>query len=180
MTWNMNVFDVKHLRISSSVHEVRMSFSTIWANNFAMICVDDFIIHTSRNRKNALNFFWVVIDASLKFSAIYSTKSTRNEFHKSSSSSSSHSRILFSRIWFLDSYFFFDFSLSSSSICSSLSVDFSLSRVETRLRLENDDSKAILQTCSECRFAEMSECRLAEMNECEIEKFEIKDKRIWD
>ncbi len=148
----MNVFDFRKLRISSSVHEIEVSFSIIWTNDFAMISLSDFITHTSRARKNALNFFWIMIDASLKFSSIHSANSVRNESHKSSFNSSFHSCILFSSMWVLDSYFFFDFSACSSfSVsCSTLSVDFSLLRIETRLRLTNDDSKII--------------CRLAEMN----------------
>jgi hypothetical protein len=148
MTCEMNVSDFRELRISSSVHEIGVSFSTIWTSDFAMISLSDFIIHTSRARRNALNFFWIVIDASLKFSSIHSANSVRNEFHRSSSSSSSHSCILFSSMWVLDSYFSFDF--SASSVCSTLSVDFLLLRIETRLRLADDDSKVI--------------CRLAEMN----------------
>ncbi len=150
MTCETNVSEFRQLRISSSVHEMKMSFSTTWASDVAMISFDDFIIHTPRDRKNALNFFWTVIDASLKSSLIHSANFVWNESHRSSSSSSFHSRILFSSMWVLDSYFFFDFSVSSSSICSSLSVDFSLPRVETRLRLEDDDSNAI------CRFARVN------------------------
>jgi hypothetical protein len=159
-------------RIFSSIHEMRVSFFTICANDFAMINFVDFITHTSRDRRYVLRFFWHVIVANLKSSSIYSAKSTQNESHKSSSSSLSHSRILFSRMWFLDSYFSLDF--WTSSVCSSLSdsslfVDFSLSRVETRLRLADDDSKVI------CRLAEVNvdlqrlmstcrdKCRLAEL-----------------
>jgi hypothetical protein len=138
-----------------------------------MISFDDFITHTFRNRKNALNFFWIMIDASLKFFLIHSANFVWNEFHRLSFSSSFHSRILFSTIWVLDSYFFFDF-----SVCSSLSVSFSLSRIETRLRLASDDSKVIY------RLAEMnaglqrwmSTCR----SECEIKEFEIKLKKFND
>jgi hypothetical protein len=121
-------------------------FFIIWANDFAMINFDDFIIHTSRDRKNVLSFFWIMIEVSLKFSSIHTANSVRNEFHKSSSNSSFHSCILFSSMWILDSYFFFD----ATSECFTLSVDFSLLRVEIRLRLASDDSKVI--------------CRLAEMN----------------
>jgi hypothetical protein len=165
----MNVSDFKQLRISSSVQSVRMSFFIICASDFAMISFDDFIIHTSRARRNALNFFWIMIDVSSKFSSIHSATSVRNESHKSSSSSSFHSCILFSSMWVLNSYFFFDF-----SACSSLSVSFSLSRIETRLRLTNDDSKVIY------RLAEMNtrflltcrdECRLVEW---------MRNRRIWD
>jgi hypothetical protein len=148
MTWDTNVSDFRELRISSSVHEIKVSFSTTWASDFAMINWSDFIPHTSRARKNVLSFFWIVIEASLKFSSIHSANSVRNKSHRSSSSSSSHSCILFSSMWVFDSYFFFDF--SASSVCSTLSVDFSLLRIETRLRLASDDSKVI--------------CRLAEMN----------------
>jgi hypothetical protein len=167
MTCETNVSEFRQLRISSSVHEMRVSFFTTWASDVAMISFDDFIIHTSRDRKNALNFFWTVIDASLKFSLIHSANFVWNEFHRSSFSSSSHSRILFSSMWVLDSYFFFDFSLSSSSICSSLSVDISLSRVETRLRLASDGSKAI--------------CRLAVMN-ADLQKWmpACRDEWMWD
>jgi hypothetical protein len=52
-----NVFEFIQLRISSSVHGVEMSLFTTWASDFAMVCVVDFITHTSRDRKNALNFF---------------------------------------------------------------------------------------------------------------------------
>ncbi len=148
MTCETNVSEFKQLRISSSVHEMRVSFFITWTSDVAMISFDDFIIHTSRDRKNALNFFWVVIDASLKFSLIHSANFVWNESHRSSFSSSSHSRIFSSSMWVLDSYFFFDFSVSS--VFSTLSVDFSLLRVETRLRLASDDSKAI------CRFARVS------------------------
>ncbi len=162
MTCEINVSDFRFSRISSSVHEMRVSFSTIWANDFAMISLRNFITHTSRARRNALNFFWIMIDASLKSSSIHSANFVRNESYKSSSSSSSHSCILFSSMWVLDSYFFFDFSACSSlSVsCSTLSVDFSLLRIETRLRLANDDSKVI------CRLAEMNAgfCWFAEMN----------------
>jgi hypothetical protein len=146
MTWNMNVSDVKHLRISSSVHDMKVSFFITWANDFAMINFDDFITHTSRDRKNVLNFFWIMIKINLKFSSIYSANSVRNKSHRSSFNNSSHSCILFSSMWVLDSYFFFD----ATSECSTLSVDFSLLRIETRLRLTSDDSNII------CRFAEMS------------------------
>jgi hypothetical protein len=154
MTWETKVSDFKLACISSSVHEMRMSFFTTWASDFAMISFDDFIIHTSRDRKNVLSFFWIVIEASFKFSSIHSANSVRNESHRSSSSSSSHSCILFSSMWVLDSYFSFDF--SASSVCSTLSVDFLLLRIEIRLRLANDDSKVI------CRLAE--KCRLVEVN----------------
>jgi hypothetical protein len=166
MTCETNVSEFKQLRISSSVHEMRVSFSTTWASDVAMISFDDFIIYTSRDRKNALNFFWTVIDASLKFSLIHSANFVWNESHRSSSSSSSHSRILFSSMWVLDSYFFFDFSLSSSSICSSLSVDFSLSRVEARLRLEDGGSDVI------CRFARV---------DAGLQRWErwMRSRRIW-
>ncbi len=53
----MNVSDVKHLRISSSVHGVGVSFSTTWASDVAIVSFGDFITHTPRDRKNALNFF---------------------------------------------------------------------------------------------------------------------------
>ncbi len=139
MTWDTNVFDFKHLCIFSSVHWVRVSFFTISARNFAIISLDDFLTHTFRARKNVLSFFWHVIVANLKSSSTHSAKSTRNESHKSSSSNSSHSRILSSRMWSLDSYFFFDFEASFFSVCSTLSVDFSLLRIETRLRLASDD-----------------------------------------
>ncbi len=59
---------------------------------------------------------------------------------------------------------FFDFSIFS--VFSTLSVDFSLLRIETRLRLASNDSKVI--------------CRFAEVNECEIEEFEIKLKKFND
>ncbi len=148
----MNVFDFKELRISSSVHEIKVSFFITWTNDFAMINLSDFIIHTSRARKNVPSFFWIMIEASLKFISIHSANSVRNESHKSSFNSSSHSCILFSSMWVLDSYFFFDFSACSSLFvfCFTLSVDFSLLRIEIRLRLASDDSKVI--------------CRLAEMN----------------
>jgi hypothetical protein len=151
ITWDTNVFDIKHLRISSSVQEVRLSFSTTSTRDFAIVSFDDFITHTSRDRRNALNFFWHVIVANLKSSSIQSANSSRNDSHKSSFNSSSHSRILFSRMWFLDSYFFFD--LSTASVCSSLSVDFSLLRVEARLLLTDDDSKVICQLSEVKRFA---------------------------
>jgi hypothetical protein len=86
-----------------------------------------------------------MIDASLKLSSIYSANFVRNESHRSSSSSSSHSCILFSSMWVLNSYFFFDF--SAFLVCSTLSVDFSLIRIETRLCLANSDSEVI------CRLA---------------------------
>jgi hypothetical protein len=46
-------------------------------------------------------------------------------------------------------------------VFSTLSVDFSLLRVEVRLRLAGGDSEAI--------------CRLAEMDECGVEGFEVKE-----
>jgi hypothetical protein len=146
MTWKTKVFDFKFSRISSSVHEMKVSFFTTWASDFAMISFDDFITHTSRDRKNVLSFFWIMIKANLKFSSIHLANSVRNESHRSSFNNSSHSCILFSSMWVLDSYFFF----GATSECSTLSVDFSLLRIETRLRLASGDSEAI--------------CRLAEMN----------------
>ncbi len=143
MTNETNVFEFMQLRISSSVQSVRESRSIVCARNFAIISCDDFIIHTSRDRRYVLNFFKQVIFASLKFSSIHSANFVWNEFHRSLSSSSSHSCILFSRMWILDSYFFFDFSII-------FFISFSLSRIETRLRLANDDSKVI------CRFAVMN------------------------
>jgi hypothetical protein len=154
MTWKTKVFDFKFSRISFSVHEVRVSFFTTWANDFAMINFDDFITHTFRDRKNVLSFSWIMIEANLIFSSIHSANSVRNEFHRSSFNSSSYSCILFSNMWVLDSYFSFDF--SAFSVCSMLFVDFLLFRIEIRFRLANDDSKVI------CRLAER--CRLVKMN----------------
>jgi hypothetical protein len=151
MTWNTNVFDVKHLRISSSVHEMRMSFFTISAKDFAIISLNDLITHTFRARKNVLSFFWQMIVVNSKSSSIYSAKSTRNEFHKSLSNNSSHSRILSSRIWSLDSYFSFDF-----WVCFFHFIDFSLLLIKTRFRLanddENDDSSSFFQLMSDTKL----------------------------
>jgi hypothetical protein len=167
----MNVFDFRQFRISSSIHEMKVSFFSTWASDFAMINLSDFITHTSRARRNALNFFWKMIEASLKFSSIHSANSVRNEFHRSSSNSSFHSCILFSSMWVLDSYFFFD----ASSECSTLSVSFSLSRVETRLRLANDDSKVIYRFVMNVDLQKwMSTCR----SEFEVKEFEIKLKKF--
>ncbi len=154
---------------------MRVSFFTTWANDFAMINFDDFITHTSRDRRNVLNFFWIVIEASLKFSSIHSANFVRNESHRSSSSSSSHSCILFSSIWVLDLYFFFD----ASSEYSTLSVFFSLSWVDT-LRLTNDDSKVIFRFVMNVdlqrwmwSFVDLQRWMPACRNECEVEEFEI-------
>ncbi len=138
MTCETNVSEFIQRRIFSSVQDVKVSRSITCARDFAIVNCDDFIIHTSRDRRYVLNFFKQVIFVSLKFSSIHSANFVWNESHKSSFNNSSHSCILFSRMWVLDSYFFFDF-----SVCSSLSVFFSLSRIETRLRLTNDDSKVI-------------------------------------
>ncbi len=43
-----------------------MSFFIMCARNFAMINFDDFIIHTSRDRKYFLSFCWQVIVVNLK------------------------------------------------------------------------------------------------------------------
>ncbi len=170
MTNETNVSEFIQLRSSSSVQNVKVSRSIVCARDFAIVNCDDFIIHTSRDRRYVLNFFKQVIFASLKISSIHSANSVWNEFHRSSFSNSFHSCILFSRMWVLNSYFFFDF---ASSKCSTPFVSFSLSRVEIRLRLADGGSEVI------CRLAEVSECRLAGMSECEIEGFEVKDRRIW-
>jgi hypothetical protein len=163
MTNETNVSEFIQFRISSSVQSVKVSRSITCARRFAIINCDDFIVYTSRDRRYVLNFFKKVIFANLKFSSIHSANFVWNESQRSSSSSSSHSCILFSSMWSLDSYFFFDL----SSECSTLFVDFSLLRIETRLRLANDDSKVI------CRFAEIDarflstcrdECWLVEVN----------------
>jgi hypothetical protein len=93
MTWELNVSEARHLSISSSVQGVLVSFcSTSWSD-FAIVFLSCFMTHTSRDRKYALNFFWHVIVANLKFFSIHSANSVRNESHRSSSSSLSHSCI---------------------------------------------------------------------------------------
>jgi hypothetical protein len=90
MTWDVKFSVSMHFFISSSIQNVFVSFcSTSWSD-FAIVFLSCFMIHTPRDRKYALNFFWHVIVANLKSSSIHSTNSSRKEFHKSLSSSSSH------------------------------------------------------------------------------------------
>jgi hypothetical protein len=90
MTWEIKFSIDIHLSISSSIQNVFVSFcSTSWSD-FAIVFLSCFMTHTPRDRKYALNFFWQMIVASLKSSSIHSANSVRNEFHSSSSNSSSH------------------------------------------------------------------------------------------
>jgi hypothetical protein len=86
----MNVFEARHLNISSSVQSVFVSFCNTSWSDFAIVFFSCFMTHTSRDRKYVLNFFWHVIVVNLKFCSIHSANSVRNESHKSSSKSSFH------------------------------------------------------------------------------------------